>query len=651
MASSFAAGMLGKAVPTRIRGEVTFPRRQSFHPSPADWRDQALYFLLVDRFSDGQEHSRPLLDRRNRNAARPKAPDGQDWRWDRWAESGAHRWQGGTIKGVQSKLDYLNDLGISAIWLSPVFKQRRHLDTFHGYGIQHFLDVDPRFGTRRDLVELVDAAHQKGIRIILDIIFNHTGFNWVYPGGVAEPPFRHFPEHYGFGSWLGRNGEPVGTSVADIEQGVWPEELQDIACYTRAGKGDLGAGSLEDLHAEHKRTDFFTLRDLALDNPGVLNHLADCYKYWIALTDCDGFRIDTLKHVSFEEGRNFCGAIKEFAANLGKASFLLIGEVAGGDFAQDRYLDVLGSNLDAALDIGDMRPTLQNVAKGLTHPRAYFDGFDAGSAEMGSHRNLGQRHVSILDDHDHVFGVKIRFSSEAATEQQVVAGVALQLFALGIPCIYYGTEQSFAGPEESERKFLPSWKGGDHADRYLREAMFGPRHPRRTPSSELDPTLPGFGPFGTAGAHCFDPDFVTYRRTAALGAVRKKFPVLRQGRQYLRPSSVFGGPFTLRGPGELITWSRILSDEEALCVVNAHGTQLRGSDVLVDAGLNPPGSELTVIANTAETASGSAGGVALPIGSRVPVKQLGDGTAFVEIRNLPPSEVLVLVNHASEANS
>ena len=116
-------------------------------------------------------------------------------RWDRWAESGARRWQGGTIKGVQSKLDYLGDLGVSAIWLSPVFKQRGHLDTFHGYGIQHFLDVDPRFGTRRDLVELVDAAHQKGIRIILDIIFNHTGFNWVYPGGVAEPAFKHFPDH------------------------------------------------------------------------------------------------------------------------------------------------------------------------------------------------------------------------------------------------------------------------------------------------------------------------------------------------------------------------------------------------------------------------------------------------------------------------
>jgi glycosidase len=108
------------------------------------------------------------------------------------------------------------------------------------------------------------------------------------------------------------------------------------------------AGGLDDPHAEHKRTDFSILRDLALDNPGVLSHLADCYQYWIALTDCDGFRIDTLKHVAPEEGRNFRGAIKQFAANLGKASFLLVGEIAGGDFAQDRYLDVLGRNLDAA---------------------------------------------------------------------------------------------------------------------------------------------------------------------------------------------------------------------------------------------------------------------------------------------------------------
>src|SRR5439155_23273223 len=140
-----------------------------------------------------------------------------------------------------------------------------------------------------------------------------------------------------------------------------------------------------------------------------------------------------------------------------------------------------------------------------------------------SHRNVGKHHVSVLDDHDHVFGEKIRFSSEAASDHQIAGAIGLQLLTLGIPCIYYGSEQAFAGPEASERPLLPGWKG---SDRYLRETMFGPEHPRAdgrqglaAPPAGLDPALPGFGPFGTAGRHCFDPTFPTYLRIAALNAL------------------------------------------------------------------------------------------------------------------------------------
>ena len=645
----FSETMLNQNRPDRI-GEVSLPRRESYHPSPADWRDEVLYFLLVDRFSDGQEAARPLLDRRNLAGARPPGSDGSSWRWDRWAESGAHRWQGGTLAGVRSRLDYLSKLGVTAIWLSPVFKQRGHLDTFHGYGIQDFLEVDPRFGTRRDLVELAAEAHSKGVRVILDIIFNHSGANWVYPNNDFLPGYRPYPGRYGFGAWLDQGGQPV-SAIQGIEDGVWPVELQNPDDYTRAGFGNLGGGSLDDPYAEHKRTDFFTLRDFNLADSQVLSDLARCYKYWIALTDCDGFRIDTLKHVSLEEGRNFCGAIKEFAANLGKADFFLVGEVAGGDYAQDRYLDVLAQNLNAALDIGQMRLSLNGVAKGLQSPATYFSGFDPGDAVMGSHRNLGSRHVSILDDHDHVFGQKIRFSSEAASDYQVAAGVALQLFSLGIPCIYYGTEQAFAGPEPSERHWLPAWKGGEHADRYLREAMFGPEHPRREgrdglsqPPEGLDISLPGFGPFGTAGQHCFDEQHPAYLRIAAMADLRKSFPVLRYGRQYPRPISFLGLPFAGYGPGELIAWSRILDDEEALCILNGHGTALRGADVLVDATLNPPGGSMTVLLNTAQAAGPGYSGP-FPAGTPLPVKRTPAGTAFISIRDVPPSEVLVLTNH------
>jgi glycosidase len=322
--------------------------------------------------------------------------------------------------------------------------------------------------------------------------------------------------------------------------------------------------------------------------------------------------------------------------------------VAGGDFSQDRYLDVLGTNLNAALDIGEMRLTLAGVAKGLIHPAAYFDGFDPGNAEMGSHRNLGKHHVSVLDDHDHVFGEKIRFSSEASSDHQIVAGAALQLFTLGIPCIYYGSEQALSGPEASERQFLPEWKG---SDRYLREAMFGPAHPRRdgraglAPAvAGLDPDEPGFGPFGTAGRHCFDPKFPTYLRIAALNVVRKQYRSLRLGRQYPRPTAFLNRGFGLHGPGEIVAWSRILDDEEAVCVLNTHGTDQRGADVLVDADLNPPGKSLTVVLNTAQAAQGANPGFH-PVGSTVAVKRKPDGTAFVEIRDVPCSEVLVLMNH------
>ena len=112
-------------------------------------------------------------------------------------------------------------------------------------------------------------------------------------------------------------------------------------------------------------------------------------------------------------------------------------------------------------------------------PEAYLQLAKAWDDSLGSHRDGGERHVSILDDHDHVSGPKIRFSTDAASDVQVVAGTALQLFSLGIPCIYYGSEQSFAGPEKVLRdQFLPEFNSG--SDKFLREAMFGPERPRKS---------------------------------------------------------------------------------------------------------------------------------------------------------------------------
>ncbi len=670
-----------------VRALVDRARRDGirYFPSPVDWRDEVLYFLLPDRFSDGNEAGRPLLDRAEIRALR-SAPGRPDIDWRSWASSGL-RWQGGTIRGITSKLGYLADLGITAIWVGPVFKQRVRLDTFHGYGVQDYLDVDARFGTRADLIALVEAAHARNIRVILDIIFNHSGDNWGYvaPGmplasAFNEPPFRPFPDFYGnpenpatrdyrlaWRNELEQGFTTDGATLVNADDGVWPRELQRPAAYTRAGKGGLGDSDIADPHAEHKRTDFFALKDFALDVGDTLAVLADCFKYWILLTDCDGFRLDTVKHVALEDARNFCGAIKEFADSIGKRRFLLVGEIAGGDGFQDFVLDnlaVLQRNLDAALDIGSARTNLQGVAKGLVPARVYLDGFKAASEGFESHRSFGDRHVSILDDHDHVAGEKIRFSAgipddASVKDHQIVAATAFQLFTLGIPCIYYGTEQAFAGPAHSQIPFLLAEgynDGNNHGDRYLREAMFGPAHPRADFSEDLatqltmlDPGLPGFGPFGTFGKHCFDPESPAYVRLKALLRVRREEIVLRVGRQYARQTRVIAPEFAFPVEGELVAWSRLLDRQEAVLVVNPNGADgaLRGGDIIVSAELWSAGTPFTVRANTAEAAAVAAG---IPftgshrVGSEVRVQRPGAaGPAYLEIRNVPPGEVLVLV--------
>lgn len=638
MNTPFVESTLAQPRPESIR-DLELPSQGNHLPSPADWRDEIIYFLLPDRFSDGGEHQRPLLDRRNLEPARRRS-NSAAWRWDHWAQSGATRWQGGTLAGVGSKLDYLVNLGVTTLWLGPVFKQRRRGNTYHGYAIQDFLDVDPRLGTRRDLVDLVRAAHERGLRVLFDVIFNHSGTNWLYPhntpGGAWRPGYRSWPERYPFGAWLDADDRLAGT-VLTAEDGVWPREFQQADCYTRAGCGRLEDNAVDDPRAEHKRTDFHALRDFDLGHPGTLDDLIRCHLYWIALTDCDGFRIDTLKHVSLEQAVRFCSLVKEYAARLGKSDFALLGEVGGGDGPQARYLDALGPGLNAVLDIGPARPALAQVAKGLASPMRYFAGFSG--AGMASYRAQGQ-HVSVVDDHDHVSGEKARFGVESASEQQIAAAVAMQFFTTGIPCLYAGMEQNLGGPEGPARRFLPGrWKWGQ-ADVYLREAMFGPPHPRGPDEASLhglDLALPGFGPFGTCGHHVFDAAHPAYRRIAAMARVRQRYPVLRRGRQFPRETSLNNGLFRLdHGAGQLVAWSRVLDDVEAVIVINTHGRRPRSADVQVDGRLCSPGSTLTVALSTGV-------GSSTP-GEPLVVQQRADGPAFVTIRDLPASEVLVLIN-------
>src|SRR5688572_21124270 len=138
---------------------------------------------MLDRFSDGNERGgyADASGRPVETGATPLYRPGDEGRvdYDTWFRA-AGGWQGGTIKGLTSKLGYLRRLGVTALWVSPPFRQVAFEPSYHGYGIQNFLDVDPHFGTREEFRDFVKAAHQQGMYVILDVIAHHTGNVFTY---------------------------------------------------------------------------------------------------------------------------------------------------------------------------------------------------------------------------------------------------------------------------------------------------------------------------------------------------------------------------------------------------------------------------------------------------------------------------------------
>ncbi|MDP9795463.1 glycosidase [Catenuloplanes nepalensis] len=575
---------------------------RAFHPSPVAWEDEVLYFLMVDRFSNGRERDwrdndgvavafgeTPRLRPENHGNAMGTEAERAAWR------HAGERFTGGTLRGLRGKLGYLRRLGITAVWVSPVLKQVPGVESYHGYGTQDFLDVDPHFGTPEDLRDLVTAAHGMGIRVILDVVLNHTGdvFDYAVPAPVCDST-TVYPVA-GFRDTDGKPALPIGP-LTDRDTGVWPAELQTLDAFTRQGRIQDW-----DRWPEYLRGDFQTLKDVSLLRPDggpspALVALTQAYQYWLAFADLDGFRVDTVKHMDPSAARYFASAIHEFAASIGKENFYLIAEITGPRSFAFQTLQAVG--MDAALGIADVQDHLEWLVKGRRNPVDYFGLFrDALQDGKDSHAWYRNRVVTGYDDHDQVRkgASKARFAATEHGDRLAVAALALNAATLGIPCVYYGSEQLFDGA------------GGD--DRYVREAMFGG----------------AFGPFRSRGRHAFDEDHPVYRQLARILALRRRVPALRRGRQYLRPISGDGssfGPPRIIGDGpmrSIVPWSRIFAGHEVLCAINTDPFTPRTAWVTLDRDLHPPGSELTCRFNTDEHLEGTVVSAEPRNGSAIPV--------------------------------
>ena len=213
---SFSDSTLALPRPASVR-EISLPRRESYHPRLMA-RDEVLHLLLPDRFSDGREAGRPQLDRTNPGAARPQ------FRFDRWAESGGGRYQGGTIDGCTLEARLLERTGSHRGLGGACLRSSGYSaipSTAMRSRIFSMLIRDSARG--RISSKLVSEAHAEGLRVILDVIFNHSGCNWNYGNGRRAPAYKPFPGFYEKGPWFDSDENPIATlGPGDADAGVWP---------------------------------------------------------------------------------------------------------------------------------------------------------------------------------------------------------------------------------------------------------------------------------------------------------------------------------------------------------------------------------------------------------------------------------------------
>ncbi len=561
-------------------------------PSPEDWRDQWIYFLMLDRFKN------------------PTAPP-RNLPYD----ATFSEFQGGTYNGVRDQLKYLQQLGVGAIWLSPVLKNPQFdKSAYHGYGIQNFLAVEPRFASSPDeaeseLRQLVDEAHALGIYVIFDIVLHHAGdvFEYVTTEGGATQEFSQI-------DW--------SDSVLPIR---WRDELRQNAGFTRQGNAFT--------RGFHPFGDFQTLKGIATDATDsglqvVHNILIRSYQYIIARFDVDAFRIDTLKFLSPDFERIFANAMREFALSAGKKNFFTFGEVYDDE---ETIAQFIGRNtsatgavvgVDAALDY-PLFFKLPGVLKGLAGtPLDVANVFETRKQVeqdiITSHGEAGKFFVTFLDNHDQP--QRFGFTGDTQLIDQIALGLGCLYSLQGIPCLYYGTEQGLSGHKDATHT----------NDSMVREALWG-----RTDA--------------TGQPNGFDMNHPLYRAVQQIAQVRADQPALRYGRQYFRQISGNRTEFGISAfPAGVLAFSRILNDQEVLVVAATSTIQGFQGEVIIDHEINPEGSSYKVLYSNKKDAGGSKepGTVVDKPGGSVTIHEIDGSVASGPARTLPvnlqPLEIQIL---------
>jgi len=439
-------------------------------PSP-DWRDQIIYFVMTDRFADGD----------------PKNNDQGAGEYD---PKRGESFNGGDLKGVTQHLDYIRGLGATALWITPPVRNQwvdpmLGYTGYHGYWAQHFRQVDPHLGTLDDYRRLSHELHVRGMYLVQDIVVNHVGNYFEYVGGWdPKDPARFYVPNTKSRPTSAPTQSPFNLNdprrAADRRAAIyhWTPAIVDIQSPEQQFNYQMSG-----------------LDDLNTENPVVRRALRDSYGYWIREVGVDAYRVDTAFYVppgffeDFMHARDWqVPGIAEAARRTGRRDFFVFGEGFGIDVPG---ADVQARRIESYVRASDGTPRMGGM---LNFPLygALVDVFARGrpSAELADRiERMMKVHSrphwmpSFIDNHD--VDRWLAGGSEAALRQALLAIMTLP----GIPVLYYGTEQGFTEQ---------------------RGAMFA-------------------AGFASGGRDRFDTRAPLYRATAEMTALRRAQPVLSRG--------------------------------------------------------------------------------------------------------------------------
>ncbi len=407
-------------------GPIWQPRvtmQQSPHPrQQVDWSREIIYFLLIDRFCNG--------DRSNDFGRTPASH--MPYIPEKDNSEALKTYQGGDLQGVIDRLDYLKDLGVTAIWLSPVF-DNSDADfngwwPYHGYSPVDFFKVDEHFGDLALLQKLVARAHARKMKIILDMIYNHTA-----------------PDH----PWV-------------VDPALWQQA--GYCQWFHAHSGVDGSTSIENWQDQDQleNRELNGLPDLAQENPHVYDFLLDVSKYWIVQTGCDGFRLDAVKHIAKPFWQKLCADLHAFSG----PDFLLLGEVFSGETGY--VADYQGLGFNALFDI----PMYYAIHRVFAQSGVISLLSDQLASNQTAYPELLLS--PLMDNHD---VARFSYWAQDHVKEKIKTALTFLLTTPGLPMIYYGTEVASAGAAANHEQTgegqdylnrrMMDWPGVQHSHRDL----------------------------------------------------------------------------------------------------------------------------------------------------------------------------------------